>query len=122
MKFFLLHRYRVPFQYPVRSQNALESNKVLDLYQFVFKVMLLLINSSLPGRFMSINIFFGISVNKYSKYSYGFKVFAFAVSVRLYIMAEEFAPRIVSMTCQFFLPIQKPRMERSLAYLYIRIS
>jgi len=38
------------------------------------------------------------------------------------MIAELFAPLMVSMTCQFFFPTQKPRIARSAAYPHMRIS
>ena len=45
----------------------------------------------------------GISVRRYSKYSYGFKLLTLAVSAMLYIIADDVAPFIVSIISQFFL-------------------
>ena len=62
------------------------------------------------------------SVSKYLKYSYGFRLFAFAVSAILYAIALAWAPLMVSMIFQFFLPTQNGRIARSAAYADIRIS
>lgn len=64
----------------------------------------------------------GISVRRYSKYSYGFKLLALAVSAMLYIIADDVAPFIVSIISQFFLPIQNPLIARSEAYPYMKIN
>ena len=45
----------------------------------------------------------GNSVRRYSKYWYGFKLFALAVSEILYTTALAWAPSTVSITFQFFL-------------------
>ena len=63
------------------------------------------------------SICFGISSNRYSKYSYGFRWFAFAVSAILQIIALVWAPLIVSMITQFFRPIQKFLIALSAALL-----
>lgn len=68
------------------------------------------------------SICFGISVRRYSKYSYGFRLFALAVSAMLYMMALDFAPAMVSIITQFFFPIQKPRIDCSAALLSIETS
>ena len=52
----------------------------------------------------------GISVRRYSKYSYGFRLFAFAVSAMLYMMVLDFASTMVSIITQFFFPMQSGRL------------
>lgn len=58
--------------------------------------------SSFSQKLRSVSsICFGISVRRYSKYSYGLRLFAFAVSAMLYMMALDFAPAMVSIITQF---------------------
>ena len=68
------------------------------------------------------SICFGISGRRYSKYSYGLRLFAFAVSVMLYMMALDYAPAMVSIITQFFFLIQKPRIDCPAALLSIETS
>ncbi len=68
------------------------------------------------------SIWSGIAVRICLKYSYTFRLFAFAVSTRLYMIALAFAPDMVSIITKFFLPIQKSLMDCSANYPNIRIN
>ena len=57
------------------------------------------------------------SVSRCLKYSYGFKLFAFALSAMLYKRALVFAPFIESMMCQECFPTQNALMLRSASLL-----
>src|SRR5699024_4921757 len=62
---------------------------------------------------------FGSCSNRYFRYSNGIRLFSFAVSTMLYIIALDFAPFGVLLNKKFFLPMTKGLMERSLRLLSI---